>query len=134
MVPHSLYYNWIKANNWSKYESNITMNYTPEVCNSLTVTADDVARGNTTTTTVRWTAVTSGTMIDGTSVENIELKGTETKYIGRNNEIWVIITIRTITFLAFKNHIKLYIQEVQINQCILNVRRKRFGNSLSLLA
>lgn len=118
MVPYSLYYNWIKANNWSKYESNITMNYTPEVCNSLTVTADDVARGNTTTTTIRWTAVTSGTMIDGTSVENIELKGTETKYIGRNNEETAVNKEIEYSFMGLTETASLE-QGVKIPNCII---------------
>lgn len=60
--------------NWAQYSDKMSLSYTPESCQSLTITADDVS-GRQTTTTIYYTAVTSGQSYFG-PVENITITGT----------------------------------------------------------
>ena len=84
IVPYQLYEDWVVAANWSTYAANIVMNYTPEECLSLEITADEVLYGNLDTTKVHWTAVTNGVTLDGTRVENVTLTGSDEVNIGLN--------------------------------------------------
>lgn len=84
IVPYQLYSDWIAAPVWSIYADYIIMNYTPEECVSLEITANEVMCGNLYTAKVHWTAVTNGVMLDGTRVENITLTGSDDAYIGLN--------------------------------------------------
>ena len=84
IVPYQLYNDWVVASNWPTYAANIVMNYTPEECISLEITADEVMHGNLDTTKIHWTAVTNGVMLDGTRVENVTLTGSDEVNIGLN--------------------------------------------------
>lgn len=85
IVPYQLYDEWKAASNWSSWKHYIVMNYTPQECISLSIEADNLAYGNSTTTKVRWTAITNGVLRDGTNVSNITITGEDNAYVGGNS-------------------------------------------------
>lgn len=100
LVPYNLYYQWKDSNNWARYADHIIMNYTPVECTSLVITADDLERGNDNLAVVTWTAITNGTILDGTSVENITLSGTARVNVGYNETAESVTKEVSYTFLG----------------------------------
>lgn len=97
-VPISLCEEWKKATNWVKYSDKITDGYEPQVCTSLSITADDVI-GNKTYTYLYWTAVTNGIIrFDNSKVTGIELSGKERSEPFDANTSTTETVKRTISF------------------------------------
>lgn len=66
------------------------MNYTPQECISLSIEADNLTYGNSTTAKVRWTAITNGVLRNGTNASNVTVTGESEVYVGSNSTNGVI--------------------------------------------
>ena len=100
IVPYQLYNEWKSATNWSTWEKYIVMNYTPQECISLSIEADNLTYGNSTTAKVRWTAITNGVLRDGTNASNVTVTGESEVYVGSNSTNGVITKEVSYTYLG----------------------------------
>ena len=100
-VPESLVDRYKSATNWSSFASKIKVDIQPVECISLSITADDVAVGNKTSTTVYYTAECTYTinriLQEGTKV----FKGKATSDSFEQNTSPTDTVQRTVSFTFF---------------------------------
>ena len=94
LVPHNLLDSYKRT--YSDYVSKFKSDYTPQTCTSLQITADDVV-GNSTTTTIHWTAITNGIDYAGNLIEGVVVSGESVSDSFEQNTSNESIT-KTITF------------------------------------
>ena len=98
VVPVGTLADYQAATNWSTF-ADLIVGDTITECTSLTITADDVI-GNSTSTTVHYTAICNGTNIKGETVTGFEITRDDTVTIEQNTSTTESVT-RTITYTFY---------------------------------
>lgn len=98
IVPANLYSQWKKETNWDVISNFIVMDFVPQECLSLTISADDVT-GNKTETTLHVVAICNGvTRLKGESVKNVKIEFTTVSPLFEQNTSILDTVEREITF------------------------------------
>lgn len=101
IVPINLYSQWKKETNWDAISNFIVMDFVPQECLSLTISADDVI-GNKTNTTLHVVAICNGvTRIKGEPVKDVTVEFTTVSPLFEQNTSVSDTIEREITFTYF---------------------------------